>query len=316
MHPFVLFGWLLHSELPLPCLQGLPSAHPDCTIHVLLPVQAPNYTTSKTATLLEYTGLETLWRVAEDHWRVEYFYPPENHWIQVNLFNNGRSIEILHTQNTSLRNLPSMLVSSIIAPFLRQAGRVTLHGGVVNTDQGGVLVLGNSGAGKSSTLAALWQAGCTVLSDDIAVFEPENPRVVLTGPRYLRIWADSAKALGIDPETLPLVFAPAELGGDKRYIELSQDCPTSLEIKRIFILAGREDSDAPRLTRLLPNEVVGHLLQYPFHGFRGFTDAVQPQMFKVCVALAHGCAVYLLHTPNSLTQLPSIAQTILGAPPL
>jgi hypothetical protein len=311
---YFLFGWQLHCQLILPCLQGSQAAPTDCVICVLPSAQEAQYTTTKTATLLQYTRLETLWKVADNHWRVEYFYTPENHWIQVNLLNNGRNIEILYNTNTNLRNLPFMLVSSMIAPFLRQAGRVTLHGGVVNTHQGGVLIVGNSGAGKSSTLAALWQTGCTVLSDDIAVFAPENPCVAFAGPRYLRIWSDSARALGIDPETLPLVFEPAELGGEKRYIELSQDCPESLKIKRIVILAGREQIESPKLTRLAPKDAVGHLLHYPFYGLRGIADAIQPQLLEVCVALAHGCAVYLLHTPNSLEQLPNIAQAILELP--
>ena len=70
----------------------------------------------------------------------------------------------------------------------------------------------------------------------------------------------------------------------------------------------------PRLTQLMPKEAVGHLLQYPFYGLRGIADTIQPQFLEVCVALAHGCAVYLLHTPNSLEQLPSIAQAILELP--
>jgi hypothetical protein len=310
MQRYFLFGWQLDSELPLPCLHSAQTNHPDCTIRILPPLEHPEYTTTSTATLHLYAGLETFWRVDEDHWRVEYFYTPENHWIQVNLTNRGRSIEIRHTQSASLRNLPSLLVSSILAPFLRMAGRVTLHGGVVNTPSGGVLLLGNSGAGKSSTLGALWRAGCQVVSDDIAVFEPQHPCVVFVGPRYLRLWGDTAQALGIDPQTLPLVFAPAEVGGDKRYLELSHNCPNSLELKRIIILAGRENIERPKLTRLAPKDAVGQLLRYPFRGLP-ISETVQAPILEVCVALAHTCAVYLLHTPNSLEQLPAVAQTIL-----
>lgn len=101
----------------------------------------------------------------------------------------GRGI-VIRREPASIRfhgdeDLPAPL---IVHPFLAPAasvlahwqGWVPLHAGAFSVDDAAWLVLGERGAGKSSTLAALSDSGIPVLTDDLAILRDNN---VLAGPR-------------------------------------------------------------------------------------------------------------------------------------
>ncbi len=311
---YLLFGWRVRANIRLPCFELFKTGEPDCCINFLPPLESPQLSLPNFATLLETDGVQSVWRIDQDTWRIEMFNQITNQWLQLNFRQSGKNIEVIYSQNTIVENILPMLLTRLFTTILWNSGLVCLHGGVVNTEQGGVLLLGDSGDGKSSTLTALWQQGCTVLSDDIAVLEPNEPCLVHIGPRYLRLHDDSASVLGINPESLPTIFLPAETIGNKRYINLEhQVCPVSVAVQQIFILAGRENIEQTKLTRLAPYMAVAELLKYQFRG-QQLEPQIYPQLLKVAVALAHQCHVYLVHTPANLEKLPEIAQTILGQP--
>jgi hypothetical protein len=308
---YLLFGWRVRANIKLPCCELPFAGEPDCQITFLSPFESPQPILPEFATLLETDGIQSVWRIDQNTWRIEMFDPNTKQWLQINFRQAGKKIEVMFTKNTITENILPMLLTRLFTTILWNSGQVCLHGGVVNTKQGGILLLGDSGLGKSSTLTALWQQGCAVLSDDIAVFEPNIPLVVHIGPRYLRLHDDSATALSINPATLPTIFQPAELAGNKRYINLEQEaCPESVKVQQIFILAGRENIKKTNLTRLVPQVAVSELLKYRFRG-QQLEPKIYPQLLNVCVALAHQCHVYLVHTPANLEKLPEIAQTIL-----
>ena len=309
---YLLFGWRVRANIALPCFELPYAGEPDCQITFLSPLESPQPTLPEFANLLETDGIQSVWRIDQNTWRSEMLDPNTKQWVQIDFGHAGKKIEVLFTKNTIIENIPPMLLTRLFTTILWNSGQVCLHGGVVNTKRGGILLLGDSGLGKSSTLTALWQQGCTVLSDDIAVLEPNNPLVVHIGPRYLRLHDDSAKALGINPAMLPFIFQPAELVGNKRYINLEQEaCPESATVQQIFILAGRENIKKTRLTRLAPQVAVSELLKNRFRG-QQLETKIYPQLLNVCVALAHQSQVYLVHTPANLEKIPEIAQTILG----
>ncbi len=311
---YLVYGWRLRSDMVLPCVKCLEDSEPDCIIQTLAPLDHAQPSPRDVGKLMRTDSLESVWQITEDHWRVEYHDALSQHWLRIDFTQAGRQITIHFTRDAIVENIPFLLLAGLFAPILWKAGRVCLHGGVVNTNQGGILILGDSGAGKSSTLTALLQLGCEVLTDDIAVFDPSQPCVVFHGPSYLRLWHDSAVALGIDPTSLPLVFRPEELVGNKRYIELkNQNAATSLQINRIYILAVRSNIEQPIFCLLAPVLAVPYLLKNRFRGLR-LEEVVYAQALGVCVALANQCAVYLVQTPANLGSLTRIAQGILEQP--
>ncbi len=308
---YLVYGLRLRSDMVLPCVTCPADGEPDCVITTLPPLEHAQPSARDVGKLMRTNNFESVWQITEDHWRVEYHDQTSQQWLQLDFIQAGRSITILYTRDAIVANIPFLLLAGLFAPILWKAGKVCLHGAVVNSDQGGILILGDSGAGKSSTLTALLQLGCEVLTDDIAVLDPKKPCVAHCGPTYLRLWHDSAIALGIDPTTLPLVFRPEEIVGNKRYIDLKdQNAATSVQVNRIYILAGRSHIEHPIFKLLTPALAVPYLFKNRFKGL-SLEESIDTQALGVCVALANQSTVYLLRTPANLASLTSIAKGIL-----
>lgn len=83
-----------------------------------------------------------------------------------------------------------------------------------------ILLTGDSGAGKSTTAAALSKMGFSVLADDIAVLKLEQGKYwVQPGYPCLRLWSKSGKAFDTSPKELTKVSSL----GNKRYLNLALD---------------------------------------------------------------------------------------------
>ena len=92
------------------------------------------------------------------------------------------------------------LLHSVMAAVMRQRGLLVLHANVVLTPAGAVVLSGESGAGKSTTLAALLQRGCAMIADDIAVlrFGAAGSVEVFPGVAQMHLWEDAAERLGLN----------------------------------------------------------------------------------------------------------------------
>jgi len=98
------------------------------------------------------------------------------------------------------REPPSWLLESwAVTLAMLQRGRVVLHGTVMEVAGRVVVLAGDSGAGKSTTAAALGQRGHRLLTDDVAVVDlRDGVPWVLPFRRGLHLCDDAADALGLD----------------------------------------------------------------------------------------------------------------------
>jgi hypothetical protein len=84
------------------------------------------------------------------------------------------------------------LVASIFGTWL---GRHAIHAGAVVVDGGAWALIGDSGAGKSTTLAWLAGAGYPILADDVVVTDGSR---AFAGPRAIDLVPSSLRYLGPD----------------------------------------------------------------------------------------------------------------------
>jgi len=145
---------------------------------------------------------------------------------------------------------------------LRLRGIISLHASAVALRNRAVLFCGSSESGKSTIAAALSLRGNRVLCDDIAAFnfrhgaihiEPGYPRVCL--------WPDAVRGLLGTADALPRLtptwdkcFLP--LDGEKAAFE-EQPLPAAV----IYLLAGRSESNAPRIEEISPREALLELVR-------------------------------------------------------
>jgi hypothetical protein len=100
------------------------------------------------------------------------------------------------------------------ALYWQWAGREAIHAGVFEVGGGGILMLGDKEAGKSTTLAWLaTQNGVPVLSDDLAVLDGD---LVLVGPRSIDLRVEG---------TLPGVSEHLVRSGERNRVRLPATSP-------------------------------------------------------------------------------------------
>src|SRR5439155_11302653 len=96
-----------------------------------------------------------------------------------------------------------LLFGPVLAVLLHQRGRLVLHGSAVVLCGAAVGVLGASGWGKSTLAGLLHRRGHRFITDDVVAVDVEHGRTVAPGIPELRLWPDTAAALGHDPDVLP-----------------------------------------------------------------------------------------------------------------
>jgi hypothetical protein len=94
----------------------------------------------------------------------------------------------------------------VLAALLRQRGLLVLHASAALTPYGVVAIGGESGAGKSTTLAVLLERGCAMFSDDVTALriDPHHGVEVLPGSAQMHLTEVAAGGLGLDIQSIPL----------------------------------------------------------------------------------------------------------------
>lgn len=113
-----------------------------------------------------------------------------------------------------------MLIDQALPRLLSERGKLVLHAGAIGVDDRCVLLMGQTGWGKSTLAASFHQQGHALLSDDCVVLHRQDEDFIAT-PTYrsLRMYEDSmSTTMGVDVESRPLAFYT-----DKRRIQLADD---------------------------------------------------------------------------------------------
>lgn len=153
----------------------------------------------------------------------------------------GREIWADWPEDYTLEDACTYLVGPVIAFALRLRGTICLHASSVAVGDRAIALLGQPGAGKSTTVAAFAQLGYSILSDDVAVLDDQGDRF-LVQPGYPRVnlWPDSVRALFGSEDALPLITPT----WGKRYLPLDQDGrifqAAPLPLGAVYMLANRE----------------------------------------------------------------------------
>ena len=95
----------------------------------------------------------------------------------------------------SLEDGCTYLIGPVLAYALRLRGVTCLHASAIAVDDRAIALMGESGAGKSTTAAAFAQLGFAVLSDDVAVLgESGGHFQVQPGYPRINMWPDSVRS--------------------------------------------------------------------------------------------------------------------------
>jgi len=93
----------------------------------------------------------------------------------------------------------------VLAAVLAQHGHLVLHASAALTPTGVVAIAGETGAGKSTTLAALLERGCLMVSDDVTALRltADGSVEVVPGTPLMHLTEQAADDLGLDLRGVP-----------------------------------------------------------------------------------------------------------------
>lgn len=256
---YSVFGLYLHSNQPIPGLANLPD-RPSVDVQVWLDLQ-PLWL-SQQLELLSSIGYvsddrdekgDPIWMLQQlgngDYLQLSYC-----DRTQFIIDRAGTEIWATWPEELTLEDTATYLLGPVLGLVLRLRGITCLHASAVAVGKKAIVLVGASGAGKSTTAAAFAKLGYPVLSDDIvALTVRENTFSVQPAYPRLRLWSESVNILYGKSDALPRIV-PTHPHWDKRYLDptfglVFQDSP--LPLGAIYLLGKRTlDPSAPYLETL------------------------------------------------------------------
>lgn len=120
------------------------------------------------------------------------------------LIEDGKRITLQRNPEAKDDVLCAHLLASVIVALLRQRGNQVLHANVIDTPRGAVALSGVSGAGKTTTQAALLARGCHMVADDVSVLRlnEDSEVVALPGISKMNLCDDTAIKFGYEIDKL------------------------------------------------------------------------------------------------------------------
>jgi hypothetical protein len=203
--------------------------------------------------------------------------------------------------------LRAVLLGKLMAYLMRQRGCLPLHASGVVIDGCAVLFLGESGAGKSTTAAALYARGHRVIADDVGAVRAVGRGIELQSAwSGLRLLDDARPVIG--SRASPLGFQD-----NKHVFHLERHASgRPLAVRRIYFLAYEtpENGRTVRTDVITGFPAVALLNSNSFLGtWQAGSELLQANLER-SASIASSIPVHRLVRPRSLDCLPALADFV------
>lgn len=209
----------------------------------------------------------------------------------------------------------TLLMSTVLGYLLHCHGRLALHASVVAQERRAFAFAGAAGAGKSTTVGALMQRGCAVVSDDLAALRREPAGwVVLPGLTSIRLTPEAMVALAVPSNAVSPVWPHSPHLSDKAVLQVEEKPVTqeALPLAGIFLLPARSTAvESPCVSDVPPAAAVPGLtaqLSTP----AWLERTIDETRFRKVVDLAASTPVRVVERPDRLDALPQLGEVLLA----
>jgi len=214
----------------------------------------------------------------------------------------------------SWRLVSQPLLGIVISVVLERLGKFCLHGGSVNVNGKAVILLGDKGVGKSTTVSSLLQQGHRLLTDDLVALDCDNQSrapEVQTGFPAVKLWPDSANALAVDTSTGAELIHPSITKIQKQIGTDLMAKPTPADT--IFILSPNDQGEthSERMTEIAALESLLYFAFIARFGNASLGRAHLGKFMQRCCYVVKTTPVYLLHIRRDLNRLDDLAAEII-----
>ena len=224
----------------------------------------------------------------------------------------GKRIIITAEPNADQDSIRLFCLSNALAAALHQRKTIPLHCSAILDKGELVLVFGASGAGKSTTMAALLQKGYKPFSDDVCVpvFDAESNELRLfSSYPMMKFWKETLDLTGF------LLKADRKIRPDMEkygtYFHQSF-LTTALKPKLILLLEKSDLITFPTIEPIVGIELFTRLESNAYRGeYLGFSD-LKKEHFTLFTQLANQARCFVLKRPVSGNFVQQVAEKIIN----
>jgi energy-coupling factor transporter ATP-binding protein EcfA2 len=225
---------------------------------------------------------------------------------------DGKTIFIEAHENADQETIRLFCLSSAFAAALHQRKTIPIHCAALIDNGELVLILGNSGAGKSTTMASLIQQGLKPFSDDVCVplHGSEAGQISLySSYPMMKFWKETLELVGLENDVHRKIRPDMEKYG----IYFHQSFLTeALDPKLIILLEKSDQVSSPVLTQISGIELFTRLESNAYRGeYLSFSD-LKKEHFMLFTQLANQSVCYLLKRPLKGNFVDEVAQKIIN----
>jgi hypothetical protein len=246
------------------------------------------------------------------------------HHVQFEVDPTGTRVVVTWTPEVPRIHVSTLLLSTVMGYLLFRLGRLALHGSVIAWRGEAFVVAGVAGAGKSTTVTALIQRGCSAISDDVAALTRQRRSwAVFPGVPGIRLTPEAREALRIPaagatplwPREPPLSGVEYERLEDKGVVsfpgEPEHSSADPLPLAGIFLLPPRAEAMREPVITPLPAAAAVPYLAAQLLTPAWLAPTISAERFETLADLAGVTPVRTVERPDSLAALPRLCDALL-----
>lgn len=234
------------------------------------------------------------------------------HWDTVGTFEIRSGNEIIVEQAEDMDDdlVAFPLLGPVLAVLLHQRGLLVLHASSIGVNGSGLGLLGDKGAGKSTTAASMVAAGHTLLTDDIVAIDcvSDGNFYVLAGFPQIKLAADACDRISLEGAQ---ILAQGHASIDKTRHRLQVGFSEGrIKLQKLFILTR---GDEMGVTSLSSRKSLDALIRYSYmsrFGVAAMAGKSATVHLMQCAKIAGTLKVNVLTVPNDLARLDDLVQVL------
>ncbi|HVM20344.1 MAG TPA: hypothetical protein VM307_10320 [Egibacteraceae bacterium] len=205
------------------------------------------------------------------------------------------------------------LFGMVLALWLERRGVLTVHASAVAVGGNAVAFMAGRGHGKTSLSAALTNAGCRFLTDDLLALTRRDgaPGGFDAHPAYpqVRMTSDQARQFGEDPDGLPVVNPTTRKRGVAVPPERFSTDPAP--VRRVYLPERTADADAVTIDPISPREAFPLAMRHSFLGREVADLGLRGEQFTRVTHLVATTAFRRIRYRSGWDVLPDVVDAII-----